>query len=311
MGDDVTYAVLFPGQGSQFVGMCPDIRADRPRLFSEASDILGWNLDEVIAQGPEADLTATQIAQPALYVTSFALWTEFRSAVDDGPVGFAGHSLGEYTALAAAGAISYEDGLRLVAERGKAMAQAAAQSDSGMAALLGVDAVQAEVVASERRAAGGALFVANVNAPGQIVVAGGSSDIEWLVENARSLGIRRAVALKVAGGFHSPFMQSAVDRLQDALDEASFEEPSGAVFANATAAVTHDPRQTLAEQLTEPVRFSETLQNMSAAGVDTFVHIGPGDVTAGLAKRSVPDASVLTVSTLVEARTIGEELSVV
>ena len=138
-----------------------------------------------------------------------------------------------------------------------------------------------------------------------------SSDIEWLVENARSLGIRRAVALKVAGGFHSPFMQSAVDRLQDALDEASFEEPSGAVFANATAAVTHDPRQTLAEQLTEPVRFSETLQNMSAAGVDTFVHIGPGDVTAGLAKRSVPDASVLTVSTLVEARTIGEELSVV
>lgn len=307
----MTYAVLFPGQGSQFVGMCPDIRADRAGLFSEANDILGWNLDELIANGPEDELTATQIAQPALYVTSFALWKEFSSTVDEGPVAFAGHSLGEYTALAAAGAITYEDGLELVAERGKAMAEAAAESESGMAALLGVDVDVAEDVAAARRADGGALFVANINAPGQIVVAGGSADIVWLVENARSLGIRRAVALKVAGGFHSPFMQLAADRLGVALDATEFSEANGAVFANATGGVTHDPRVTLSEQLTAPVRFSETLQNMAAAGVDTFVHVGPGDVTAGLAKRSVPDATVHTISSLVDARTIGEELSVV
>jgi len=307
----MNYAVLFPGQGSQFVGMCPDIRADRPHLFAEASEILGWNLDEVIANGPEDQLTATQIAQPALYVTSFALWKEFRSAVDEGPVAFAGHSLGEYTALAAGEAITYEAGLTLVAERGTAMAEAAEHSESGMAALLGVDAEVAEAVAAERRAEGGALYVANINAPGQIVVAGGSADIVWLVENARSLGIRRAVALKVAGGFHSPFMQLAADRLEAALEQTEFSESNGAVFANATAAVTHDPRATLSEQLTAPVRFSETLQNMAAAGVDTFVHVGPGDVTAGLAKRSVPDATVHTISSLVDARTIAEELSVV
>jgi len=307
----MTYAVLFPGQGSQYVGMCPDIRADRPGLFSEASEVLGWNLDALIAHGPEDELTATQIAQPALYVTSYALWKEFSSTVDEGPVAFAGHSLGEYTALAAAGAITYEDGLELVAERGLAMAQAAAESESGMAALLGVDADVAEDVAVARRADGGALFVANVNAPGQVVVAGGSDDIAWIVENARSLGIRRAVALKVAGGFHSPFMQSAADRLKVALDETAFAVPDGAVFANATGVVTQDPRATLSEQLTAPVRFSETLQNMTAAGVDTFVHIGPGDVTAGLAKRSVPDATVYTISSLVDARTIGGELSVV
>lgn len=307
----MSYAVLFPGQGSQFVGMCPDVRSDRPELFGRAREILGWDLDEVIASGPEEELTATQIAQPALYVTSYALWMEFSETADERPVAFAGHSLGEYTALAAAGAITFDDGLALVSERGAAMAEAAAQSESGMAALLGVDADSAEVLARDRRADGGSLFVANINAPGQIVVAGGTEDIDWLVDNARALGVRRAVALKVAGGFHSPFMQSAADRLELALTETSFAEEHGTVFANATAAVTHDPRATLSAQLTAPVRFAETLANMSAAGVDTFVHIGPGDVTSGLAKRSVQGATVHTVSSLVEARTVAEELSVV
>lgn len=307
----MSYAVLFPGQGSQFVGMCPDIRSERQGLLSEASAILGWNLDAVIADGPEEDLTATQTAQPALYVTSYALWLEFSGSVDEPPVAFAGHSLGEYTALAAAGSITFEDGLALVAERGRAMAEAAARTESGMAALLGVDADAAERIAHDRRADGGALYVANINAPGQIVVAGGSSDIDWLVDNARSLGVRRAVALNVAGGFHSPFMQSAADRLDVALAGTSFSDRHAAVFANATAAVTHDPRGTLSDQLTAPVRFSETLENMASAGVNTFVHIGPGDVTAGLAKRSVKGSTVYVVSSLVEARTVGDELSVV
>ncbi|MGI9667914.1 MAG: ACP S-malonyltransferase [Acidimicrobiia bacterium] len=304
------YAVLFPGQGSQSVGMCPDIRTDRPRVFEEASEILGWDLAALIENGPEDVLTETQHAQPALFVTSFALWSEFSGVVDGGPVAFAGHSLGEYTALTAAEALSFDSGLALVAERGLAMAEAGSTDGSGMAALLGADEETAERIASERRAAGGKLYVANINAPGQIVVAGGTEDLAWLSENARDLGVRRAVILNVAAGFHSPFMQPARDRLSVALNDATFDDPQAAVFANATAAVTHDPRATLDEQLTAPVRFAASLQNMHEAGVEGFVHIGPGDVTAGLAKRSVPDATVYTVSTLVEARTVAEELSV-
>lgn len=290
--------------------MCPDIREDRPGLFATAADILGWDLSALIADGPEDELTATQHAQPALFVTSYALWAEFSDAADGGPVAFAGHSLGEYTALAAAGSLSFEDGLSLVAERGLAMAEAGSKGGSGMAALLGADEETAERIASERRAVGGQLYVANINAPGQIVVAGGTDDLEWLSANARGLGVRRAVVLNVAAGFHSPFMQPARERLSVALAEASFVDADVAVFANATAAVTHDPRASLDDQLTSPVRFSASLQNMHEAGVEAFVHVGPGDVTAGLAKRSVAGVPVFTVSTLVEARTIADELSV-
>ena len=306
----MTYAVLFPGQGSQSVGMCADIRRERAGLFHTASEMLGWNLDALIAEGPEESLTETQHAQPALYVTSYALWVEFASVMDGGPVAFAGHSLGEYTALAAAGVLSFEDGCALVAERGRAMADAGSDSASGMAALLGADQASAESIAEQRRGAGGALYVANINAPGQIVVAGGSEDIDWLVEHARELGVRRAIPLNVSAGFHSPFMADARERLGAALDEVEFHEGSAAVFANATAAVTSDPRATLDEQLTAPVRFAETLENMAAAGVENFVHVGPGDVTAGLAKRTVKDATVMTVSSMVDARNVAEALSV-
>jgi [acyl-carrier-protein] S-malonyltransferase len=264
----------------------------------------------VIAEGPEEALTATERAQPALYVTSFALWEVFRSLVDVGPAAIAGHSLGEYTALAAAGAIDFLDGLALVAERGMAMADAAASTASGMAALIGADLATAESVAADRRAAGGHLHVANINAPGQVVVAGGVDDLAWLEANARDLGVRRAVVLKVAGGFHSPYMASARDRLAAALATTSFRTPATAVYANATAAVVTDPVVELAEQLTSPVRFAETLEAMAAAGVDTFVHVGPGDVTAGLAKRTVPDARVAIVSSIAEARAVAGELSV-
>ncbi len=306
----MSYAVLFPGQGSQTVGMVPDVRADRGDLFAASTDVLGWDVDAMIADGPEEALTATERAQPALYVTSFALWEAFRGLVDARPSAIAGHSLGEYTALAAAGAIGFLEGLELVAERGRAMSEAASSSASGMAALLGADLATAETVAAGRRADGGHLYVANINAPGQIVVAGGLEDLEWLEANARELGIRRAIVLKVAGGFHSPFMAPARDRLSRALASASFRTPDVAVYTNATAKVSTNPAEELAEQLTSPVRFAESLEAMAQAGVDTFVHVGPGDVTAGLAKRTVPDATVKVVSSIADARTVAEELSV-
>ena len=179
-----------------------------------------------------------------------------------------------------------------------------------MAALIGADEPLAEAIAEQRRADGGALFVANINAPGQIVMAGGTADLAWLSDNAKDLGVRRAITLKVSGGFHSPFMEAAGTKLEAALDEVTFSEPTFSVFANATATLTQDPRTTLASQLTSPVRFSESLVNMHSAGVDTFVHVGPGDVTAGLAKRSVPDANVMVVSSLIDARNVAAELSV-
>ncbi len=307
----MSYAVLFPGQGSQSVGMCADVRRARPDLLGEtASDVLGWDLDRLIGEGPEEDLVATQHAQPALYATSFALWSEFIDLVGEGPSAAAGHSLGEYTALAAAGVFDYLDGLALVARRGAAMADAAAMASSGMAALLGADLATAEAVAALRRAEGGELYVANINAPGQIVVAGGAEDLAWLTEHGREHGIRRAVVLKVAGAFHSPFMEPAAESLRDALGRVEMAPPRFDVYANVSASPTTDPRETLRAQLTAPVRFAQSLEAMAGAGVDTFVHVGPGDVTAGLARRTVPDANVHVVSTIDEAREVAGALSV-
>lgn len=307
----MNYAVLFPGQGSQVVGMSQDVRTSRPDLLGEpANETLGWNLNDLIEHGPQERLTETQHAQPALYATSYALYDEFASLVSVPPSAAAGHSLGEYTALAAAGALSYLDGLGLVAKRGEAMAACAASQSSGMAALIGADAESAESIAANRRADGGELYVANLNAPGQVVVAGGSGDIAWLVENARDLGVRRAIALDVAGGFHSPFMADAAHALDKALQSTEFAPPRFDVYANATAQATSDAKQTLSTQLTAPVRFQETLENLADAGIETFVHVGPGDVTAGLAKRTVQGSVVKVVSTIEEARSVAELLSV-
>lgn len=305
------YAVLFPGQGSQTVGMCADARRERPDLVGPvASEIVGWDINDLIDDGTEENLTRTEHAQPALYAVSYALWSVFIDATAGVPAASAGHSLGEYTALAAAGALGYYDGLSLVSARGNAMALSASESSSGMAALLGADLEKAEEVAALRRSEGGSLYVANINAPGQIVVAGGTQDLAWLAAEARGLGIRRAIVLKVAGGFHSPFMASAAESLGKALDATTINAPAFDVYANVTGQPTTDPRATLGDQLTSTVRFAETLEAMAGAGIDTFVHVGPGDVTAGLVKRTVDGATVHVVSTTDEARAVAKLLSV-
>jgi [acyl-carrier-protein] S-malonyltransferase len=296
------YAVLFPGQGSQFVGMGADVFEARPDLLGETADeVLGWSLQGLCSQGPDDELTRTDRAQPALYAISFALWEAFKEEVAAPPVAAAGHSLGEYTALAAAGSIDFLTGLRLVAERGRAMAQAAAQEPSGMAAVIGADASEVESVAARRRDDGGRLWVANLNAPGQVVVAGGSDDLDWLDQNASDLGLRRVVRLNVAGAFHSPFMESAAVQVRAALEATKFDEPGIPVWANATAEPYGiDVRGGLELQLTSPVRFSDSLQGMASAGAEVMIHIGPGDVTAGLAKRSVAGITTATAPSLAE-----------
>ncbi|CAN5265070.1 MAG: ACP S-malonyltransferase [Acidimicrobiia bacterium] len=293
-----TYAMLFPGQGSQFVGMGADVFATRADLLVDlAEEVLGWSLADLCAQGPEDELTRTDRAQPALFAVGYALWEAWRLQAP-APVAAAGHSLGEYTALAAAGAVTFGDGLGLVAARGSAMAAAAAATAGGMAALLGGDAGAAEALAAARRAMGGALWVANVNAPGQVVIAGGLDDLDWAAASAGDHGIRRVIPLKVAGAFHTPLMAPAAEDLGRALAATTFSAPVFAVWGNADAAAVEDPVDALTRQLVSPVRFADSLTAIGAAGVDTFVHIGPGDVTAGLARRTVPDATVHVVSSL-------------
>jgi [acyl-carrier-protein] S-malonyltransferase len=293
----VSYALLFPGQGSQAVGMGADLFASGSEfLGGRADSVLGWPLRELCLEGPEEALTRTDRAQPALFAVSYALWAVLRERVPP-PAAAAGHSLGEYIALAAAGSLSFEEGLRLVAARGAAMARAADLEPSGMAALLGAGAVEAEALCAARRAAGGRLWVANLNAPGQVVVAGGADDVQWAAAAAREHGIRRAVPLKVAGAFHSPFMAPAAEELAAALEHVRPGLPSFPVWANATAAPHRgDVAGALVAQLTAPVRFAETLAGLAEAGIRRFVHVGPGDVTAGLARRSVEGAEVLVVS---------------
>jgi [acyl-carrier-protein] S-malonyltransferase len=306
----VSVGVLFPGQGSQQLGMGADVFDARPDLLGEPADeVLGWSLRSVCLDGPESELGRTDRAQPALYAVSFALWAELASQAPQAPAAAAGHSLGEYTALAASGAVSFFEGLGLVAARGRAMARAAALEPSGMAALIGVDEEAAEAMAASRRATGGRLWVANVNAPGQVVLAGGEDDIAWALGHGSEHGVRRVVPLQVAGAFHSPFMEPATADLAAAIEPVSFGPPAFPVWANATAA-PHDRgvAALLMRQLTGRVRFLETLLGMADAGVTTFIHVGPGDVTAGLARRSVGGAATLVVSSLSDVESAAAAL---
>ena len=294
-------AVLFPGQGSQFPGMGADLFSARPDLLGHTADqILGWSLEEVCLHGSDETLTRTEHAQPALFALGYALWEEVRANLPELPAAAAGHSLGEYTALAASGAIDFDDALAVVAERGQAMADAADLEPSGMSALLGASLEQAEEVSALRRAQGGRLTVANVNAPGQVVVAGGQADLDWLEAEGRAHGLRKIVRLKVAGAFHSPFMEPAAARVASALAEVPFRSQMFPVWSNVTALPLPEgmERSTLADQVVSPVLFAQTLERMAGSGVEAFVHVGPGEVTATMAKRTVPGARSVAISDL-------------
>lgn len=301
----MVFAVLFPGQGSQFTGMGADLFKARPDLLGPRADhILGWSLEDICLKEPEETLTRTEHAQPALFAIGYALWEEFRAGLLALPAGAAGHSLGEYTALTAAGAIDFDDALEIVAERGQAMADAADLEPSGMAALLGADLSLAEEVCRTRREQGGRIYVANINAPGQVVVAGAMEDLAWLEAEGPNLGLRRVVPLKVAGAFHSPFMESAAKRVRRALEAAAFHAQAFPIWANVTAApmAAGEEVDLLTRQVVSPVRFSESLASMAESGIDLFIHIGPGDLTAGMAKRAAPNALVAAVSDLAGIR---------
>lgn len=307
----MSLAILFPGQGSQFVGMSEDVFEARPDLLIDrADDILGWSLRDLCAHGPEERLTDTRFAQPVLFAVVYAMWLEVAARLPR-PSFLAGHSLGEYTALAAAGSMSFDEALRVVAARGEAMAAAAARQDTGMAALLGADEATAKRVVEACNAEGGSVTLANLNSPAELVVAGSRADLDWMHDRATDFGVRRIIPLKVAGAFHTHFMEPAVPQLKAALSGVSFVPPEVPVISN-TDALPHSVEgmaTTLARQVTEPVLFADSLRYMASRGVTTFIHLGPGHVTAGMAKRTVPEARVESISHLDDLAHVVDDLA--
>jgi [acyl-carrier-protein] S-malonyltransferase len=286
-------AYLFPGQGSQRVGMGRDLYEAYPaarEVFDEADRILGFSLSRLCFEGPEETLTDTVNAQPALFTTSRACWRALQSAVPGAfpaPSFVAGHSLGEYSALAAAGALDFANGLRLVRERGRLMKLAGERSPGGMAAILGLDdAIVDEICLQAREEK--VVQTANYNAPGQVVISGDAVALERAMALATEAGARRVVRLAVSIAAHSPLMACIADDFRLAVESTPLRDPAAPVVANITAgplASVAAIREEMVGQLTSPVRWVASMQYVLNEGVTTFVELGPGQVLTGLLKR--------------------------
>jgi [acyl-carrier-protein] S-malonyltransferase len=286
-------AFLFPGQGAQTVGMgrqAADALPAARRLYDEAGEILGYDLARLCFDGPAEELDSTVISQPALFVTSLAAIELLRAGSPDVVLSCeaaAGLSLGEYTALVFAGAMSFEQGLRLVQIRGTAMQQAADATPSGMVSILGLERPQVEELCEKARQ-GETLQIANLLCPGNIVISGTNAACERAAEMAPQAGAMKAVPLAVAGAFHTPIMESAIGQLSDALDQTDIKRPSIPVIFNVDAQSHDDPaeiRRLLVRQLVSPVRWEDSLRKLLADGYDQFYEVGPGRVLRGLLKR--------------------------
>lgn len=292
-------AFVFPGQGSQAIGMgkaLSDQFSSARAVFDEVDAALGQDLSKIMWNGPEAELTLTENAQPALMAVSMAtlrvLESEYGITVANTAKFVAGHSLGEYSALAAAGTFSIADTARLLKIRGKAMQAAAPVGVGAMAALLGLDFATATAVAAEA-AQGEVCQAANDNSDGQVVVSGSKAAIDRAIEIAKAKGAKRAILLTVSAPFHCALMQPAAEAMAKALSEVQMHAPSTPLVSNVLAAPTSDPgiiRQKLVEQVTGTVRWRESVGYMAAQGIKVFVEIGAGKVLTGLAKKNAPDA---------------------
>ena len=291
-------SVIFPGQGSQFPGMARELFEQSPaarQLLEQANDILGFPLTELMFRGSDEDLRRTDVTQPAIFVHSVA---QFVAQPDLVPAMTAGHSLGEFSALVAAGVLRFEDALPLVACRAVAM-QAACQEQPGtMAAILGLDDATVERICAQISAEGDVVVAANYNCPGQLVISGAARGIERACEALKAAGAKRALPLPVGGAFHSPLMQSAQAALAAAIEKTAFAEARCPVYQNVDARPHTAPaeiRANLLAQLTAPVRWTQLVQQMAHDGATDFAECGPGKVLQGLVKKIVPTAIVSSV----------------
>jgi [acyl-carrier-protein] S-malonyltransferase len=288
-------AYVFPGQGAQFVGMGKDLyeKSDAAKvMFEKANEILGFRITDLMFSGTDEDLRQTRVTQPAIFLHSVILAKTLGDTFK--PDMTAGHSLGEFSALVAAGALSFEDGLRLVYARAMAMQKACEAEPSTMAAILGLDDSRVEGVLADIQEV---VVPANYNSPGQLVISGSVKGIEVACELLKAAGAKRALPLKVGGAFHSPLMEPARVELESAIKATEFSVPVCPVFQNVTGKHYTDPaqiRENLIAQLTAPVRWTQTVQNMVEYGATNFTEVGPGTVLQGLVKKIAPQVEALS-----------------
>ncbi|WP_430010018.1 ACP S-malonyltransferase [Methylophaga lonarensis] len=296
----MTFAFVFPGQGSQSVGMLADLSEQFPQVtstFSEASEVLGYDLWDLVQNGPEDDLNQTDRTQPAMLTAGIAVWRCWQQQSQLTPAFLAGHSLGEYSALVAAEAISFADAVKLVQMRGQFMQEAVPAGEGAMAAILGLE--DADVInVCEQASDFGVVEAVNFNSPGQVVIAGSDSAVKKAIEIATEKGAKRALLLPVSVPSHCELMRPAADRLKLELENITINSPKIPVIHNASVTSSLDAaeiRDLLTQQLFSPVRWVETIQHLAGNGVTTLVECGPGKVLAGLTKRIDKSVEALPV----------------
>lgn len=288
-------AYVFPGQGAQFTGMGKnmyDESAMAKAMFEQANDILGFRITDLMFAGNDEDLRQTRVTQPAIFLHSVILAATLGDNFQPGMV--AGHSLGEFSALVAANALSFENGLKLVSARAQAMQKACETEPSTMAAIIGLDDETTEKVLAGINEI---VVPANYNSPGQLVISGSVKGVEIACEKLKAAGAKRALPLKVGGAFHSPLMEPARIELAEAIDKTSFYKPVCPIYQNVNALPAIDPvviQQNLIAQLTSPVRWTQTVLNMIADGASTFIEVGPGTVLQGLVKKADPSVEAFS-----------------
>ncbi len=278
-------ALVFPGQGSQSVGMGKELysaRKDVKDLMDSANDILGFDILSIMFDGTDEELKRTEVTQPAIFIHSVAA---LKAVNGQGAEMVAGHSLGEFSALVANGVLSFEDGLKLVAQRAGAMQEACNANPSSMAAILGLEDAKVEKICAQ---VDGIVVPANYNCPGQLVISGETQAVEKACELMKEAGAKRALLLPVNGAFHSPLMQPAQEKLAAAIENTKFRKATIPVYQNITTTAVSDPeeiKQNLIKQLTGPVKWTQSVQNMIKDGAQTFIEVGPGKTLQGLIKK--------------------------
>lgn len=286
-------AYIFPGQGSQFPGMGKDL-FDRfemaKEMFHVSDEILGFDLSTILLKGSKEDLQQTRVTQPAIFLHSII--TAKVMGADFQPDAVAGHSLGEFSALTAAGVIDFESGLKLVSQRAEAMQKACNLSKGTMAAILGMEDKKVDEICQQ---ISGVVVAANYNCPGQLVISGSIDAIESACEDLKAAGAKRALILPVGGAFHSPLMEPARAELENAIDSTSFSDPLCPIYQNSPAIAVEDPieiQKNLIAQLTAPVRWSQSINSMIESGITNFIEVGPGKVLQGLVRKISSEVSV-------------------